>query len=62
MKRPPLVCEHTKHAALARQTARGQRWLSVQVVVMRADVIPQVGGATGHPKGGGTEEPRAEGA
>lgn len=52
-------CEHTKHANLARQTAGGQRWFSV-VVVVRADVVPQVGGATGHPKGGGTEEARAE--
>ena len=43
-------CEHTKHATLARQTAGGQRWFSVQVVV-RADVVPQVGGATGHAEG-----------
>lgn len=48
-----------KHATLARQTARGQRRFSV-VVVVRANVVPQVGGATGHPKGGGTEEARAE--
>lgn len=52
-------CEHTEHANLARQTAGGQRWFSV-VVVVRADVVPQVGGATGHPEGGGTEEARAE--
>lgn len=43
-------CEHTKHANLARQTAGGQRWFSV-VVVVGADVIPQVGGARGHPEG-----------
>lgn len=30
------------------------------MVVVRADVVPQVGGATGHPEGGGTEEARAE--
>lgn len=51
--------ERTKHANLARQTAGGQRWFSVEEVV-GADVVPQVGGATGHPEGGGAEEARAE--
>ena len=51
--------EHTKHANLAWQTAGGQRWFSV-VVVVCADVVPQVGGATGHTEGRGTEEARAE--
>lgn len=48
--------EHTKHAN--RHTAGGQGWFSM--VVVRADVVSQVGGATGHPEGGGTEEARAE--
>lgn len=52
-------CEHTKHANLAWQAAGGQRWLSV-VVVVRADVLPQVRGTTGHAEGRGTEEARAE--
>lgn len=51
--------EHTKHANLAWQTAGGQGWFSVEVVV-RTYVVPQVGGATGHPEGRGTEEARAE--
>lgn len=58
MKEGRKLCEHTEHANLARQTARGQGWLSV--VVVRAYVVPQVGGATGHPECGGTEEARAE--
>lgn len=53
-----VACERTKHAN--RQTAGGQGWFSEVVVVVRADVVPQVGGATGHPEGGGTEEARAE--
>lgn len=56
-------CERTEHANLARQTARGQRRFSVVVVVvvvMGADVVPQVGGARGHPEGWGTEEARTE--
>lgn len=56
MKEGRQRCERTKHAN--RHTAGGQGWLSV--VVVRADVVPQVGGATGHPEGGGTEEARAE--
>lgn len=51
--------EHTKHAGLTRETAWRQRRLSM-VEVMRADIISQVGGATGHPKGRGTEETRTE--
>lgn len=47
--------QHTKHARLARKAARRQRRLSM-VEVMRADIISQVGGATGHAKGRGTEE------
>lgn len=57
MREDRQLCQHTKHAN--RQTAGGQRWFSV-VVVVRADVVPQVGGATGHPEGRGTEEARAE--
>ena len=49
-------CERTKHAN--RHTAGGQGWFSV--VVVRADVVPQVRGATGNPECGGTEEARAE--
>lgn len=49
----------TEHADLARQAAGGQRRLSV-VEVVCADVVPQVGGATGHPEGRGAEEARAE--
>lgn len=52
--------ERTKHATLARQTAGGQRRLRVVVTVVCADVVPKVGGATGHPEGWGTEEARAE--
>lgn len=52
------ACEHTEHANLAWQAAGGQGRFSV--VVVRADVVPQVGGATGHPKSGGIEEARAE--
>lgn len=40
----------TEHAALTGQTAGGQRRLSV-VEVVRADVVPQVGGAAGHTEG-----------
>lgn len=43
--------ERTKHATLARQTAGGQRRLRVVVTVVCADVVPKVGGATGHPEG-----------
>lgn len=62
MEEDRQLCEagaRTKHTNLARQTARGQGWFSV-VVVVRADVVPQVGGATGYPEGRGTEEARAE--
>lgn len=52
--------ERTKHATLARQTAGGQRRLRVVVTVVCADVVPKVGGTTGHPEGWGTEEARAE--
>lgn len=42
--------ERTGHAGPAWQTARGQGRLSV-VEVVCADVVPQVGGATGHTEG-----------
>lgn len=41
------------------QTAGGEGGLPVEEVV-RADVVPQVGGAAGHPEGRGAEEAGAE--
>lgn len=55
--------EHTEHCNLAWQAAGGERRFAVAVVeveVVRADVVPQVGGARGHPEDRGTEEARAE--
>lgn len=57
----PPAGQPTKHARLAGEAARGQRRLPM-VEVMRADIVPQVGGATGHPEGRGAEETRAQGA
>ncbi|KAF3855170.1 hypothetical protein F7725_023225 [Dissostichus mawsoni] len=49
--------EHTEHAD--GQTAGGEGGLPVEEVV-RADVVPQVGGAAGNPEGRGAEEAGAE--
>lgn len=52
--------ERTKHATLTWQTARGQWWFSMVMVVVCADIVPQVGGTAGHAEDRGTEEARAE--